>query len=399
MPKVQKERKTAAERYALPSKESPRAESMTGDVLVKCDLSVGFDLKHTDTQPALRHFSTSSQQTSSTVITSICANIEVSDGQESDSELELECPHGSIDFNDTFGYCTRCITTGMLRKILPPDSDDEDASNPIWHVVVPEGAYKPNPPRFRTRTADAFRSQRWVADRIVTILTRCGVQCALVDDMANAVFSMNDHKCENIAIAVYPSDGTSTLQLDDLLQRVVEEDPTCFTRHGKKPHETQLTQLFCNPPEALRKTLDFEFFVTKTTKKSRCSLGYKVQLVVPTGPNSTLLPQSPAQHIVWIDGLPVISFAYTLLRQLHHWHMAYRSTPRGLTQSNRANVLLLLLSNTAYIEPLRIAAPWTSQPPLIPSLLIASVKQQIAAFIKSSAGASTRKDWIKLGLA
>ncbi|PPR04281.1 hypothetical protein CVT24_013365 [Panaeolus cyanescens] len=79
--------------------------------------------------------------------------------------------------------------------------------------------------------------------------------------------------------------------------------------------------------------------------------------------------------------------------------MAYRSTPLGLAQSNRANALLLLLSNTAYIEPLRIAAPWTSQPPLIPSLLLASVKQQIAAFIKFSAGASTKKDWTKLGLA
>ncbi|PPQ75062.1 hypothetical protein CVT24_010466 [Panaeolus cyanescens] len=415
MPRVQKEHKTAAERHAVPSKESPSAESMT-DVLVKCDLSVEHNLKPTLTRHALHHFATSSRQTSFTLNTGSYANSGVSDGQESEeSESELSQDIES-EWTNSKGADELCIKPGKQYAIHHGASTslmDEEyleayLTGKQFSSLEPEvGLTQDNPtrkvkkpPQNLPRKENIFRSQKWVADRIVKILERCGVQCALVDDMAQLLFGMKNHKCRNIILAVYPSDGRSQLEVAKLKRRVVEEDPTCFAMHTRKADGTSLAQLFCNPPEAIRQTMDFVFFVSKAATRTRRYRGYEVRLVVPC-PNTAILPYFPVQHIIWIDGFPVLSFAFILLRQVFRWHEAYRSNMRckRLLQKNRADMLHMLLNSTTHIEPLCVTSPWTSQPPLISPSDLASVKQQIATFIKCRAGASTKEAWIKLGLA
>ncbi|PPQ81523.1 hypothetical protein CVT24_000348 [Panaeolus cyanescens] len=226
-------------------------------------------------------------------------------------------------------------------------------------------------------------------------------ECALIDEMANELFGMKHRRPGNIiTLAVYSPNGYSALQVKDLQQRVVKEDPTCFELgQPKNRRKSDAQYLFCHPSLALRQILDFEFLFPP----AKYGPGYKVELTAPRDTPSDRklhnLLYSSIQHIVYIGPLPVLSFAFLLLRQVHLWHSSYEGKPHGRAQQYRADVLSILLNTTAHIEPLRITKPWASQPPMLPHSEISSLKMKIATFISTPVGSPTKEDWINLGLA
>ncbi|PPR04858.1 hypothetical protein CVT24_007246, partial [Panaeolus cyanescens] len=78
-----------------------------------------------------------------------------------------------------------------------------------------------------------------------------GFKSALVGDMANALFGINDRSPKNIIVAVYSSNKSVKLPTKALRRRLAEADPTCFQRYPKNPRKPENGPVFCNPPAAL----------------------------------------------------------------------------------------------------------------------------------------------------
>ncbi|PPR04875.1 hypothetical protein CVT24_007207 [Panaeolus cyanescens] len=296
------------------------------------------------------------------------------------------------------------LSTGVFFKSeVVNDRDFKHGSESNWHQAqqTADAGMTRRQRKNRWCQRGSFQSQKWVAERIVAILTRRGFRCTLLDDLASELFGIKNRRPGRVVmLAVYAPDGYSALQVEDLQQQIVDEDPTCFQLgQPKNRPKSDVQYLFCHPSLALQQSLDFEFILPPT----KLCPGYKVELTVPPtqdfGRKLGRLLYASVQHIVWMGPLPVLSFAFTLLHQVQSWHASYEANSHSRAQRYRAGVLSILLNTTTHIEPLRVTRPWASQPPMLPSSEIISLKMQIATFISTPAGSSTKEEWIKLGLA
>ncbi|PPR04876.1 hypothetical protein CVT24_007208, partial [Panaeolus cyanescens] len=111
----------------------------------------------------------------------------------------------------------RAAATSVKRAA---DSDEYDSeAESVQSESTPNG-------EISTKRSNILKSRSWVADRVVNVLAGIGFKSALVGDMANALFGINDRSPKNIIIAVYSSNKSVKLPTKALRRRLAEADPT-----------------------------------------------------------------------------------------------------------------------------------------------------------------------------